>query len=246
MGLLRLHDGTKWAKVKRWSGTRWDQVYSYDGQWKPSAPAGPTIVGHTEAVDLPAGATALAPAMPSGLQVGDLLLLAMVTTDTSTGATVTPTVPAGWVVSTPLANQGTCQRAFYHAVYSAGLTMPSWALSAARRSGYTCVAVRPATTGVYGSTDLAASSADLVAPSVAATAAGLAIRMFVRKDNLSTNMTVPAGHTQIGRAIAGAAGPGPHVMSCYAPQAAAGATNTATSTFTAASANGTSWTVAVS
>jgi hypothetical protein len=244
MGRVKRWSGTKWEPVFRWSGTKWEPVYAWDGQWKPSTPSGPVVVSHTEGIDLPAGATSFQPALPSGLQTGDLILLAMFCTDNATGVTITPTVPAGWTVRTALATQGTCQRAFLTASYSAGLVMPSWALSAARRSGYACVAVRPAVGMVIGSTDLASSSTDLVAPSVAATAAGLAIRIFVRKDNLSTNLSVPAGHTQIGKII-GTTGPAPHVLSCSAPIAAAGATGSATSVCTAASANGTSWTVAV-
>lgn len=245
MGRLKRWGGSKWEPVFRWGGTKWEPTYSYDGQWKPAAPTGPIVVGHTEGVDSGSGVTSFTPAMPAGLQNGDLLLLAMFCADTSAGAVITPTVPPGWTVRTALANQGTCQRAFLTATYAAGLVMPSWTLSATRRNAYACVAVRPAAGQVIGSTDVAAATTDLVAPSVAATAAGLAVRIFVRKDNLSTNITVPAGHTQIGK-VMGTVGPAPHVMSCSAPIAAAGATGTATAVCTASSANGTSWTVAVS
>lgn len=245
MGRLKRRGTSKWEPVYRWGGTKWEPVYAYDGQWKPSVPTTPTLVGHTEGVDSGAGVTSFTPTMPSGLQNGDLLLLAMMCADSSGGSVITPTVPAGWTVRTALANQGTCQRAFLTATYAAGLVMPSWTLSVARRNAYACVAVRPAAGQVIGSTDVAAATTDLVAPSVAATAAGLAVRFFVRKDNLSTDMTIPAGHTQIGKVL-GTVGPAPHVMSCMAPIAAAGPTGTATSVCTASSANGTSWTVAVS
>jgi hypothetical protein len=246
MGKLKQWTGTKWAPVKRWSGTRWDQVYSYDGAWGSSGPpTTPTVIGHTEGIDLPAGATTFQPTLPSGLVAGDRIILAMMCTDNSTGVTITPTVPAGWTVQTPLANQGTCQRVLLAATYTAGLVAPSWVLSAARRNAYACVAVRPAAGQVIGSTDIPASGTDLVAPSVTATAVGIVIRLFLRKDNISTNITLPAGHTQIGKVI-GTTGPAPHVLTCSAPIAAAGATGTATAVCTAASANGTSWTVAVS
>lgn len=207
--------------------------------------ASPTVVGHTKGADQTTSAL-LTPALPSGLVAGDLLLLGMFSTDTSVGVTVTPTVPAGWTVRHALANVGSMQRAYYSAVYTAGLVMPSWALSAARRNGYVCTVVRPAAGGgVYGLTDLAASSADTVAPSVTAAGAGIVVRTYLKKDTTSTSVSVPAGHTLIGQVLT-TAGPAPHVMACSAPVAAAGATGTATATWSAASANGSSWSVAIS
>lgn len=244
MGALKAWTGTKWGPLKAWTGTKWAPMYAWDGaKFKPSAPAGPTVVSHSKGVDATA-VTSFTPALPTGLQNGDLLLLAMHCPDTSVGAVITPTVPAGWTVRTAIANQGTCQRAFYSATYTAGLVMPSWALSAARRNDYTCVAVRGATSAVYGLTDLGASSTDTVAPSVAATAPGLVVRQYGRKDNLSTTVSTPAGHTLIGSVLS-TPGPAAHAMACWAPVAAAGATGTATATWSAASANGSSWSVAV-
>lgn len=246
MGTLRRWSGTAWHPVKRWSGTRWDPVYGWDGSWKPSGPpSGPAVVGHTEAVDAAATST-LTPAMPAGLQAGDRLVLAMLSTDTSAGAAITPTVPAGWSVASPLANVGTMQRALYTAVYTPGLTPVVWTSSAARRMGYQLIAVRNAAAApVVGVTNASASSAVSTAPSVTATGAGLVLRMYSKKDNTSTAVAPPAGHTLIGQAL-GTAGPAPHVMACAAPQAGAGATGTADATWTAASANWAAWTIAFS
>ena len=213
--------------------------------WSASAPPPPpSVVGNSQGVDVGAGTLTTAPTMPSGVQDGDRLFLAMMVTDSSAGVTVTPTVPAGWTVVNAIANQGTCQRALYTAVYSAGLAMPSWAYSASRRGSWACVAVRNVTAYQTSLTDLGSSGAVLTAPAITATGAGLTLRMFVRKDNLSTSVTTPASHTLIASAL-GLAGPAPHVMTCQAAQAAAGTTGTAACTWSASSANGTSWTVSI-
>lgn len=243
MGTVRRWSGSAWQPVKRWSGTRWDPVYAWDGTaWKPSQP-GASVVGSTWGLSAPAGVTSIQTAIPAGLQAGDMLYLALFCTDTNAGAPITATA-TGWTPLTAKADQGTCQRAFYSAPWSAGLAGVTWAVASARRFGYACVAVRNGRTAVLGLTDLAASGAAVPMPSVTATGPGLALRFAVRKDNLSTAITPPAGSATIVSQL-GTSGPAPHVGVWSQAQAAAGATNTAQATFTAASANGTGWTLAV-
>lgn len=207
---------------------------------QPSA----SVVGSTSAVSLPAGATSFVTTIPSGLQTGDMLYMVMTCSDSNAGAAITATT-TGWTALTAKADQGTTQRALYSAPWSAGLAGVTWAVPSARRFGFVCVAVRNGRTAVVGLTDLASTNTVITCPSVTATGAGLALRFAVRKDNISTTLTGPAGSTQIASVLGGAAGPAAHVGAWSMAQAADGATGTATATFNVSSANGTGWTVAV-
>ena len=202
-----------------------------------------SVVASTAAVTGATAVTSVTTTIPAGCQAGDMLYLAI---DAGDGSATSPlTISAtGWTVVTAPANQGTTQRAFYSAPWSAGLAGVQWSTTGPIRWGFVCVAVRNGRTAVVSSTDLGASGTVLTCPDVAATGTGLALRFAVRKDNLSTSITGPAGATTL-QSVLGTTGPTPHVAAYSQVQAAAGATGTATVTFSAASANGTVWTVAV-
>ena len=203
-----------------------------------------SVVASTAAVTAPAGSTSVVTTIPAGGQAGDMLYLAMTCANTASGSPLTITA-TGWTALTALADQGTTQRAFYSAPWSGGLAGVTWTTGAAARFGFVCVLVRNGRTAVVSATDLGASGTVLTCPAVTATGTGLALRFAVRKDNLSTSVTGPGGSTTL-QAVVGTTGPAPHVAAYSQVQAAAGTTGTDTITFnSAASANGTAWTVAV-
>lgn len=208
-----------------------------------SPPATASVIASTSALTSSSGNTTVTTTIPAGGQTGDTLLLMLFSTDTASGGVITPTT-TGWTVQNAIADQGTCQRAFYTAPWSAGLAGVTWTCAANKRYGFVCVLVRNGRTPVIALTDLSASGTVLTAPAATATGAGLALRFFCRKDSLSTSQTFSGSSTSIVN-LMGTVGPAPHVGCFSNVQAAAGTTGTATDTFTVASANGSSWTVAV-
>ena len=220
------------AAVELWMDTSGDVV--------PTA----SVVNSTAAVSAPAGTTSFLTTIPSGCQTGDVLYLALTCANTAAGSPLTITA-TGWTLLTTVADQGTTQRALYTAPWSAGLAGVTWAVGAAQRFGFVCVAIRNGRTAVVGSSDLGASGTALTCPGVTATGAGLALRLGVRKDNISTLITPGAGLTTLQSVLGAAAGPASHVAAFSEPIAAAGAVASNTITFNVASANGTAWTLAV-
>jgi PKD repeat protein len=190
-------------------------------------------------------ATSFTMTLPSGLTTGDRIYIAAICSDSSAGSVVTES-KTGWTTVTAKADIGTSQTMLYTATYAAGLTAPSWTLSAARRCAYVAVAVRDARTPVESTGQQGTLSTDIVAPSVTATGEGIALRLYVKKDNLSTSITDPSGHTMIVESVGTAAGPAAHAAAYYIAVAGAGATGTATATFNSAtSLNSMGWTIAL-
>jgi hypothetical protein len=206
-------------------------------------PPSPSIRSATYANNGGAGVTTMTVTLPAGVVAGDKLVVAMMSTDTQSGAAVTAST-TGWTEVTTKADQGTCQRAFYYATYSAGLAMPSWNIASARKCVWACVAIQDSVgTPQVTPTDVSSSSTDVVAPLKAIGAQSVWLRFYVRKDNLSTSVTPPAGSTLVTGALGTATGPSGHILVYSQVPSGGPSVPNATATFSAASANGTGWTV---
>lgn len=222
-------------------------VFSYPSYYSDieittDAPTAAYIVG-TSFLNQTSASTSMTMTLPTGLVNGDRLYIVAVSTDTAVGSTITPSI-TGWTSVTSLADVGTTQRALYTATYSGSLVAPSWSLSASRKSAYICVAVRNATASPIVSL---ADGGGLTqtAPSNVSAPAGLALRLYTRKDNLSASVTTDATMTQISGALGVATGPSAHILAYITPQFTAGATGTAVTTWPVTSTNSTAWTISV-
>jgi hypothetical protein len=248
-GKLKVWSGSAWVEkpTKVWNGASWVEKtikYWTGSSWSLLGGGAPpvSIIGSLY-VNQNTLETAMTMSLPSGLVDGDRLYIAATCADSSAGVTITES-KTGWTTITSKIDQGTTQRVFYTAIYSAGLAAPSWSLSVARKSAYACVAIRnPSASPQVALTDLGSSTTALVAPSVSSAPQGILLRFYVRKDNLSSSVTPPSGGTLVTGALGVATGPSAHIL-VYS-QTPAEPTGTATATFSVASANGSSWTVAV-
>ena len=215
------------------------RVYSLTGT---TPPASAYVIG-TSYVNQATAATSMTMTLPSGLATGDRIYIAAMTSDSSAGATVTPST-TGWTVATPIADVGTMQRALYTAVYSGGLAAPSWALSASRKSGYVCVAVRsPSSSPIVSLAD--GGGLTQTAPSNTAAPSGVGLRLFVRKDNLSASVTPGPGMTTLTGALGVATGPSCHVFGYLTTQPVQESSGTAVTTWPVTSINSTAWTISL-
>jgi len=223
--------GSTWAvkPMKVWTGTT----------WKAADPV--TVVGSSY-INQVSASTTMTMTLPSGLQTGDRLYIAAFSTDTNAGSAVTESI-TGWTAVTAKADVGTAQRALYTALYTSGLAAPVWTLAASRKSAYACVAVRYANASPV--VDLAnGGGLTSTAPTVTGPI-GLTLRFYVRKDSLSGSVTAPSGSTLITGALGVATGPSAHILAYSIPQATAGATGTAVTTWPVTSTNSTAWTIAL-
>jgi hypothetical protein len=201
------------------------------------------IVGSTFVNQTSASSTSIASTLPAGVANGDRLYAVFMSTAGSSGSTVTPSI-TGWTVASALADVGTAQRAMYTATYSAGLAAPSWSMSAGAKQACMVIAVRNANaTPVVSFAD--AGGLTSTAPSNASAPVGLGLRLYIRKDSLSTTCTPGAGMTELFKSLGVATGPSCHVVAYVTSQAAAGASGTAVTTWNVTSINSTAWTISL-
>jgi len=238
--------GTKWAPVKRWTGAKWAPVKVWNGTaWVPTTapPVGPTVVGTSGLVQTTTQTT-MTTTYPTGLVNGDRVYCLIWCSDNSAGSVITTTAP-GWATVTSLGDIGTMQRLLLSALYSGALAAPSISLTASRRSAFLMIGVRgAAATPVTALADVPASSATATAPAVTATANGLALRLYARKDGSSQSVTDAPGHTRAVAVFGQAAMADCRGVIDY-QTVTAGAVAAASTTWPVASANNTSWTVAL-
>jgi hypothetical protein len=214
----------------------------YESGEEPEPPTEPIVVGSSASATN--FLTSYTPDLPSGLQDGDWLVCGMSVSDSSGGVTVTSD-HSDWTEDNLLSNQGTTQRALYVATYFDGLEMPSWSLSASRKCSHVCVAVRNLTSFVRSTQNQPDTNTVAPAPAVTADGEGLLVRLWVRKDNKSTSVTLPAGHTLINQALAASSGSSAHAVAAQAPISSAGTIPAASVTWSASSGNGTGWSIAI-
>jgi hypothetical protein len=167
----------------------------------------------------------------------------MFNSNTNAGSLVTATT-TGWTVVTAKADVGTAQRALYTAVYAGGLAMPVWTLGTASKSACMVIAVR------YANAVPIISLADAggltqTAPSNASAPVGMALRLYCRKDSLSTTCTAPVNMIQVVKSLGIATGPSCHVAAYTTPQGTVGASGTAVTTWNVTSTNSTAWTISL-
>jgi hypothetical protein len=186
--------------------------------------------------------SSMAVTLPTDLVDGDQLFVAAVFTDTNLGTVVTES-KTGWTTVTAKSDVGTTQRVLYTATYSSSLVAPSWTLSAPVKSAYVCVAVRNGQT--YQEAHADGGGLTSTAPSIASAPVGISLRIYTRKDNLSGSVTAPTGATLITGALGVATGPSAHMLAYTTPQATAGASGTAVTTWPVTSVNSCAWTIAL-
>lgn len=221
---------------------------TYRDPFGSSAPSGalPVFrVANTTTNDSASGTTT---GSLAGISDGDLMLAVFASSDTVTGASLTP--PAGWTVLRAHTSNGSSMSSWYgYRFKQSGDANPTWVLSASRDTqviiaAYSGVDVTtPFDVTAFGSRPVSALTTD--APAVTTTGPNrLIVRLYGEKSSTTTAITDPAGHTR--RAVA--FGTGASTTSALAlelAQATAGAVALATATYNAASSNGIAATLAL-